>query len=60
MKAKELNEQLCPKCKIGQDSYMLDNHSPFCPYIQYNNGKECSFFKEIIEHKADVEIEEQN
>lgn len=52
------NEQLCPKCKTGQDSYMLDRHDHLCPYIAHHNGKECPFFKEIVIDTADVVIEE--
>lgn len=33
MKKKLYSEQLCPKCKVGMDSYILDNKSPFCPYL---------------------------
>ncbi len=36
--------QLCPKCKTGQDTYLLDNRSPFCPYLPCHNGKSCSMF----------------
>lgn len=40
-------KKLCPKCKTGKESYMLDKHSEVCPYIYcYKNGK-CAYFKPI-------------
>lgn len=27
----ENSKQLCPTCKVGQDTYLLDNRNPFCP-----------------------------
>lgn len=38
-------EYLCPKCKTGQDTYLLDNRNPFCPYLSFHNGDNCSMFK---------------
>ena len=37
-------ESLCPNCKKGYETYLLDNRNPFCPYIgSYKNGK-CGWF----------------
>ncbi len=47
MKTEELNKQLCPKCKTGADSYLLDNKSSVCPYMHLHNGKSCPMFKEM-------------
>ena len=30
-----------------KDSYLLDNKSPVCPYIDFHNGKECIKFKPL-------------
>ena len=38
-------DYLCSKCKIGQDTYLLDNRNPFCPYLSFHNGDNCSMFK---------------
>ena len=40
----EKSEQLCPNCKTGLDTYLLDERSPFCPHISCHNGKTCSMF----------------
>ncbi len=56
MKAKTLAEntkELCPNCKTGQKAYLLDRHSPFCPYITYHNGVTCFMFKPLL-HYAGV------
>lgn len=39
---------LYPKCKTGQDTYLLDNQNSFCPYLVFHNGDKCSMFKPII------------
>ena len=44
-------KQLCPRCRIGKESYSLDNHSLICPYIScYKNGK-CTAFKPVNENE---------
>ena len=40
----ENSRQLCPTCKVGQDTYLLDNRNPFCPYLHCHNGKTCSAY----------------
>lgn len=42
---KDNKDYLCPKCKTGQDTYLLDNRNPFCPYLSFHNGDNCSMFK---------------
>lgn len=46
---KTYSEQLCPKCKMGEDSYLLDNKCPFCPYLHLHTGNSCAKFIEITE-----------
>ncbi|MBE5040556.1 hypothetical protein [Ructibacterium gallinarum] len=58
MKKKKYNPQLCPICKKGRDSYLMDNHSPFCPYLHYHNGKTCSRFEELKKSKFNITIDE--
>jgi len=36
--------QLCPNCKTGQDTYLLDSRSPFCPHIACHDGERCVMF----------------
>ena len=47
MESNDKTEQLCPQCQTGKDSYLLDNKSPVCPYIDFHNGKECIKFKPL-------------
>lgn len=46
------NQQICPKCKTGAESYKLDPKSPVCPHLEYHNGKSCSFFSPIEESEV--------
>lgn len=41
------NKQLCPTCKTGQDTFLLDNRNPFCPYLHCHNGKTCSAYEPL-------------
>lgn len=41
MKKRINKQQLCPNCKTGHDSLMLDSREPMCPYISLHNGKQC-------------------
>lgn len=41
---KKNSELLCPVCKTGEDMYLLDNRSPFCPYLHCHTGDSCSMF----------------
>jgi len=38
---------LCPICKTGQESLMLDERSSVCPYLGMHNGKKCRKFVRI-------------
>ena len=35
---------LCPECKTGQESYLIDKSSPTCPYLSCYNGYKCAYF----------------
>lgn len=51
MENKTLNKgtkQLCPECKTGQDTYLLDERSPFCPYLACHSGMTCFVFKPLF------------
>ena len=45
------NEQLCPECQTGYDTYLLDDRNPFCPYIQCHNGTSCTMFKPLKKYR---------
>lgn len=57
MEKKKYSDQLCPKCKTGRDSYLLDNRSPFCPYLYLHKGDRCKMFEEIPRSEDDAEFE---
>lgn len=38
---------LCPDCKTGQDSYLIDENSPVCPYLNCYNGYNCAYYVPI-------------
>ena len=42
--------QLCPNCKTGLETYLLDNRGPICPYISYHDGATCFMFKPLLHH----------
>lgn len=42
---KNENIQLCPNCRTGLESYLLDMQSPVCPYMYAHNGKSCGNYK---------------
>ncbi len=44
-----LEKQICPKCKVGKESYEFDRHSETCPYIECWQDEKCPFFKPIDE-----------
>lgn len=37
-------KQICPKCKVGKESYELDRHSDACPYIGCWKDGKCHFY----------------
>lgn len=51
MKEKKINAELCPNCKTGADSYLLDSKNPFCPYQHLHNGQTCIMFERLKGNK---------
>ena len=45
------NKNICSRCKTGEDSYLLDKNSPFCPYIAFYKDNKCSKFKKREKEK---------
>lgn len=57
MKSNALNKdikQLCPICKTGRDTYLLDERSPFCPYLICHSGTACAMFVLIVKKEGMV------
>lgn len=46
-----LEKQICPKCKVGKESFELDKHSETCPHIECWEDGKCPFFKPIDDHE---------
>lgn len=42
---------LCPNCKTGQESYIIDPHSSECPYFTCYNGFRCVYYTPINNKK---------
>lgn len=56
MKGKTLaknQKQLCPNCKTGQETYLLDSRSTFCPHLIYHDGANCSMFMPVFEQQLE-------
>ena len=48
MKSKRRKQKiLCPDCKTGRDSYLIDETSPVCPYLGCYNGRRCAYYVSI-------------
>lgn len=37
-------KKICTKCKRGRESYMLDERSPICPYMDGLYGRKCGYY----------------
>lgn len=45
MKTKKRKRKiLCPNCKTGEESYIIDPSSPVCPYFSCYNGFWCGYY----------------
>ncbi len=45
MKTKKRKRKiLCPDCKTGEESYIIDPNSPVCPYFSCYNGFRCTYY----------------
>ena len=42
-----VEKQLCPHCQTGYDTYMLDNRSTVCPYLDGYNENGCIYYKKL-------------
>lgn len=49
-------KSLCSKCKVGKETYAMDEHSEVCPYISGWKDNKCSFYVPL----DTVEREKQN
>lgn len=49
----EEKTQLCPNCNTGQDTYLLDRRSLFCPYIACHKGTTCSMFVSLLKKRLE-------
>ena len=38
---------LCPNCKTGQESYIIDPATSACPYFSCYNGFHCAYYVPI-------------
>lgn len=48
------NKQLCPSCKTGQDTYLLDSKNPFCPFLHMHSGGNCRAYVRIKAEKKEA------
>lgn len=55
-----LKKQICPRCKTGKDSYELDQHSEFCPYIGCWKKGKCSFYVPLDPPNRNIQKKEKN
>ncbi len=42
-----VKQQLCTNCKVGKQSYEIDNHSEVCPYISCWKDDTCYYYEPI-------------
>ena len=49
-----INKPLCSYCKTGADSYKLDSHQPFCPFLSVYKDGMCIMFKGLSEYKNET------
>ncbi len=52
--------QLCPTCKTGQETYLLDGKNPFCPYLHCHNGTDCTMYKPIEKQNIKTDSVKEN
>ena len=38
---------ICPDCKTGKDSYLIDENSPVCPYLECYDGYNCAYYQPV-------------
>ncbi len=47
-------EQICPKCRVGKESYERDKHSTACPYILCWKDGECQYYVPFNDDKEET------
>ena len=45
---KESYGQLCPNCRTGKETYLLDKTEPTCPFIQLHNANGCVKYSPLV------------
>jgi len=45
---KESYGELCPNCRTGKETYLLDKKELFCPFIQLHNANGCTKYSPIV------------
>ena len=51
------NTKICSICRIGMETYQLDPHELFCPYLHFLKENDCKMFRTLkdIEKKRNKE-----
>ena len=47
---------LCPDCKTGMESYIIDENSPVCPYLDCYDGYNCGYYVPMEDSADDGEL----
>ena len=58
MKMKE-KKILCPDCKTGAESLLIDPSSEVCPYISCYNGYSCAYYAPQEKQESNKIIKEK-
>lgn len=51
------NTKICSICRTGMETYLLDPHELFCPYLHFLKENDCKMFRTLkdIEKKRNEE-----
>lgn len=49
-KTKEI--PICPTCKTGLETLLLDRHTPFCPHIDCHKDGDCRRYEPLCEDES--------
>ena len=41
------NTKICSICKTGMETYLLDPHELFCPYLHFYKENDCKMFRSL-------------
>lgn len=47
-------KKLCPNCKTGKETYELDRHSEYCPYIGAYSKNKCRYYVPLKQEKKGI------